>query len=118
LDNGAPAPFEIKLRGDIAVTASSNYNVGRSRWMPDGKAIAFVGLDDAGLTGVIVQDFVPGRDTTATRRKLAGFNPDYITETFAISPDGTRIVLSLLDLQSNIMMAEGIPGLTPARRKQ
>lgn len=118
MDNGAPAPFEIKLRGDIAVTASSNYNVGRSRWMPDGKAIAFVGLDDAGLTGVIVQDFVPGRDTTATRRKLAGFNPDYITETFAISPDGTHIVLSLLDLQSNIMMAEGIPGLTPARRKQ
>ena len=60
--------------------------LGRSRWMPDGKAIAFVGLDDAGLTGVFVQDFVPGRDTTATRRKLAGFDPDYITETFAISP--------------------------------
>jgi hypothetical protein len=70
------------------------------------------------LTGVFVQDFVPGRDTTATRRKLAGFDPDYITETFAISPDGTRIVLSLLDLQSNIMIAEGIPDLTPARRRK
>jgi len=118
LENGTLAPFEIMLRGDALRTISSSQGVGRPRWMPDGKAIAFVGFDHAGLTGVFVQDFVPGRDTTATRRKLAGFDPDYITETYAISPDGTRIVLSLLDLQSNIMMAEGVPGLTPARRKQ
>jgi len=118
LENGAPAPFEIRLSMKLPNTLSSQSGLGRCRWMPDGKAIAFTGLDDAGLSGVFVQDFVPGRDTTATRRKLAGFNPDYITETFAISPDGTRIVLSLLDLQSNIMMAEGIRGLTPARRKQ
>jgi len=50
--------------------------------------------------------------------KLAGFDPNYITDTFAISPDGTRIVLSLLDLQSNIMIAEGVPRLIPACRKK
>ena len=116
LEDGAPASFEIRLSMKYP-TLSSQTGHGRSRWMPDGK-IAFVGVDDAGLTGVFVQDFVPGRDTTATRRKLAGFDPDYITETFAISPDGTRIVLSLLDLQSNIMIAEGIPDLTPARRRK
>jgi len=65
--------------------------------------------------GVFVQDFIPGKDTTASRRKLAGFEADYITESFAISPDGTHIVLSLLQLESSIMIAEGVAGLVPAR---
>ena len=95
-------------------TPSSSVIVGRARWIPDGKAIAFVGVDDVGLTGVFVQDFIPGKDTTASRRKLAGFDADYITESFAIAPDGTHIVLSLLQLESNIMIAEGVAGPYPA----
>jgi WD40 repeat protein len=90
-DSTSISPFEIRLSTKLPNTTSSQTGFGRSRWMPDGKKIAFVGFDDAGLTGVFVQDFVPGQDTTATRRKLAGFDPDYITESFAISPDGTRI---------------------------
>ena len=35
----------------------------------------FVGQDESGATGIYAQDFVPGADTTGTRRRLAGFDP-------------------------------------------
>lgn len=55
----------------------------------------------------LAQDFRPGEDTTATRR------PPIVAEaeTYAISPDGTRAVLSLLDEASGLMSAEGVEGL-------
>jgi len=65
--DGATVPFEI--RDDV-----------RMRWMPDGRAVAFVGKDEKGLGGVFVQDFIPGQDTTRTRRKLAGFDPEMTAE--------------------------------------
>jgi hypothetical protein len=39
---------------------------------PSGKAIAFVGVDEEGRSDVFVQDFTPGRDSVATRRRIAG----------------------------------------------
>ena len=60
----------------------------RARWMPDEKAIAFVGMDEFGTAGVFVQDFVVGKDTRNSRKKLAGFDQDLFLETFGISSDG------------------------------
>ena len=85
---------------------------GRARWMPDGKAIAFVGQDESGASGIYVQDFVPGRDTAATRRKLAGFDPDVAAESFGLcarrlAPRRSPGWVQLFSL----MEGEGLPGL-------
>jgi Tol biopolymer transport system component len=108
LDTGETVPFEIKLP-----SATEFYYVirGRARWMPDGRAIAFVDLDESGRSGVFVQDFVPGRDTSRSRRRLAGFDPEAVTESFAISPDGRRITLSLKDRSSDMLLVENLAGV-------
>jgi serine/threonine protein kinase/Tol biopolymer transport system component len=112
ISDGTLVPFSIRLG---ATTRRVEQIAGRARWRPDGKAIAFVSVDVKGRSGVFVQDFVPGRDTASTRRQLAGFDPDWATETFAISPDGKRICLAEWEQVSSIMTAEGVPGVDRAR---
>ncbi len=75
----------------------------------------FTATDAHGRYGVAIQDFVPGKDTRATRRPLAGFDPDWITESLGLSPDGTRLVLSESERVFSVMVAEGAQGLTPRR---
>jgi len=109
--DGALVPFEIRIRG--------NQLVGRSRWLPDGKGIAFVGDGDGDVTGVYAQSFAPGEDTTATRRRMAGFDSEFPTESFGISPDGSRVAVAAWEQLLGIMSAEGIQGVSrsagPAR---
>ena len=83
--------------------------------MPDGSALAFVGVDENGRTGIYAQDFVPGENTARTRRKLAGFSPDFVTESFGISRDGSRVTLAVLELTSQVMLVDGLSGIRPPR---
>jgi hypothetical protein len=108
IDSGETVPFEIEVpyrqrAGDVYF--------GRSRWLPDGSALAYVGLDEEGLSGIYAQDFRPGEDTRATRRKLAGFSRDFITESFGISPDGRRMSISTLEGSYSLALAEEVPGI-------
>jgi hypothetical protein len=59
---------------------------------------------------------VPGKETSATRRRLAGFFPDVSSESFGFSPDGTEIVLSGVEEHSQVLLARGIPDLLPVVR--
>jgi len=102
--DGALVPFEIRIRG--------NQLVGRSRWLPGGKEIAFVGDGDGDVTGIFAQSFVPGEDTTATRRPIAGFDSEFPTESFGISPDGSRVAVAVWEQLLGIMSAEDIPGIS------
>ena len=77
--------------------------------MPDGSAIAYVGLDEQGRTGLWVQDFSAEHDTAATRRRLIGFDGSGVHESFGISPDGKRILLSTLEQVRAIYLVEGLP---------
>ena len=88
---------------------------GRARWTPDGNRILFTGQDQRGLDGIFIQDFVPGKDTASTRRPLAGFDPEWITESLGLSPDGRRLVLSEAERVFSLMVAEGVPGLARER---
>jgi Tol biopolymer transport system component len=89
---------------------------GRSRWTPDGRHVLFVAQDADGREGVFLQDFDPGRDTSATRRPLAGFDRDWVTESLGLSPDGKVLVLSEGERVFNVMETEAIPSLArPAR---
>ncbi len=110
---GARVPFGI----EIAVPAGKpRVALGRARWMPGGRAIAFIGQDEQGVTGIYVQDFVPGKDTQATRRKLGGFDSELTTESFGISPDGSRMVIASWEQLFSLMLAERIPGVTRPER--
>jgi len=104
---------EVTKFGDL--TLSSNYvssSDGRARWFSDGRSIAFAAAVD-GQNGVLAQDFIPGRDTTSTRRKLAGFDPEWQVETFDLSPDDQRIVLSRVRPGGTVMLVENVPHVTP-----
>ena len=103
-------PLEIR-RGFSATS------VGRSRWMPDGKSIVFVGQNDQGVYGLYIQSFDPGHVTTATRRPLGGFDPDLDNESFGISPDGSRITLAGWEQLNALVIAEHVPGVSPAARR-
>jgi Tol biopolymer transport system component len=85
--------------------------LGRMRWLPDGKTIAYLGQNAAGINGIYAQDFIPGRDTASTRRELGGFDPERATESFGIAPDGTITVAGWEQLFS-LFSIEGVPGLT------
>ena len=111
IGDGSAVPFEIQVP-----IARAALGVERLRWMPDGRAIAFIGQDENGVNGVFVQDFVPGKDTIRTRRPLGGFDPDMLTETFGISPDGSRMTISSLEQNFSVMMAERVPGISPPAR--
>ena len=110
-------PLEVVRIDDGAVVPFSIGNAFRPRWMPDGHAIAFVGLDENGGTGVFVQDFIPGQNTNLTRRALVGSDPETPTESFGISPDGSRITVGSQESRYSLMLAERVPGIAaPARR--
>ena len=109
--DGHVLPFSIDL-------ASLSMSGGRARWMPDGRQLAFVGATPNGSAwGVFVQEFsTQAADTSASRRQLAGFDPDRATDSFGISPDGARVILSEADYRDEIFVANGIPGVVRERR--
>ena len=109
-EDGSEAPFRIRLE---IRDRTPGLSIGRARWTPDGRAIAFVGQDAAGLHGVFLQDFAPGADTSATRRPLAGFVPDEIVESFGFSPDGRHVTVAVREQQSSLLLAEGVSGVAP-----
>jgi serine/threonine protein kinase len=109
LSDGARVPFEILLHTD-----ELTFGVGRVRWVPDGKRLAFLGLDERGVRGVYVQDFAPDRDTRSTRQRLVAFDTETRTESFCISPDGTQLVVTGTDQLRTIVRADGVPGIRRA----
>jgi Serine/threonine protein kinase len=114
LSDGVPAPFQTPLAVRFGFVSNS---LGRSRWMPDGKAIVFVGQDDSGAYGLYIQDFRAGEDTLATRRHLAGFDPGIALESFGISPDGRHLTAGCWEQSFSIMIADRVPGVVPPRRQ-
>jgi Tol biopolymer transport system component len=98
LDGSRVLPFVISMPSEG----------GRSRWLPDGAAIAFVAPASAGRLAVHVQPFSPNGDTTSARRLLPGQDLDRSVNSFALSSDGTRLCVALGDEQSHLMVAEGI----------
>ena len=105
--DGAPVAFQIL--SDIFP---------RSRWMPGGKAVAFLGQNEKGVRGIYAQDFAAGQDTANTRRPLGGFDAESTAESFGISPDGSRMVIASREQLSSLMMAERVPGVSPPRRRE
>ncbi len=84
---------------------------GRTRWMPDGRTLVLVAMDDSNRGVLSAQDFRPGEDTTASRRVLVSTDPNSDIESFGISPDGRRVAVSRIEETRSLKLAEGVPGL-------
>jgi Tol biopolymer transport system component len=104
IESGTQVPFEISVKAVKETPA----RLGRVRWMPNGKALAFIGQNEAGVNGVFVQDFIAGKDTTDSRRPLGPFDPENSAESFGISPDGQFITISTWEQSFNVMVTEGL----------
>jgi dipeptidyl aminopeptidase/acylaminoacyl peptidase len=89
----------------------------RPRWTSGGRALAFTGTDGRGGRTVFVQEFVPGQDTTATRRPLAAFESGAQIESFGIAADGRRAVVSVEERLDSLLLADGIAGIEPPARR-
>jgi Tol biopolymer transport system component len=111
--DGAKVPFVIRIDANAQF---GDANIGRHRWMPDGRAIAFFAGDGDGVAGIFAQDFAPGQDTTATRRRLAAFFRDARTESFGIVPDGSGVIISGVEASSDVLLARGLAGVAPPAR--
>jgi Tol biopolymer transport system component len=105
-----------RLLGAPIVLPGSIFN-GRPRWMPDGRRFLYTASDATGARGIYIQDFVPGQDTTATRRRLSEFVTETPPESFGVAPDGTRLIISTEDKLDSLMLAQGLSGIEPARSK-
>jgi len=108
IESGEVLPFTIDVPRPSDASAGG---LGRPRWLTGGSAIAFTGAAE-GQVGVLVQDFARDRDTTASRRKLAGFDPERDTETYDVSPDGSLVILSGFKPGGTVMLAEDVPFVT------
>jgi len=103
LDDGA-AVAELSVAG-------RRLNPGRSRWLPDGRTLVFYGDDESGRAALFQQPIVPGRDTRGERRRVAVSDAQRVIESFGVSPVDGRIVVSAGWADSDILLAEGIPGI-------
>ncbi len=106
-------PFQIEVKYTLD-ESSADINRGRARWNGD-DAIMFVGEGEGGAVGIYQVAFAPGRTDSGPWTLMVPSEPGRLTESFDISPDGRRIVVSFGTYERNIMIAEGVPGLHPAR---
>ena len=113
LATGKTVPFQARARNGFA----NNNQGGRERWMPEGRAIAYIDEDDNGAWGIFHQDFIPGKDTYSARRPIAGFDPGRTVETFGISPDGTQAALGELEVLSSLVLVKNVPGVKRPSQK-
>src|SRR5262249_53758755 len=104
LDDGKILPFEIR----VEITKPSPATLGRARWISGGRAIAFLGQDAQGRTGVYVQRFAPGEGTAASRAPLAGFGGGQVTESFDVAPGDDRVVLAEWEQRFAVVAATGL----------
>jgi len=107
LDDGRRV-FEVPLNPWIS---GGGIDQGRSRWLRDGSALAYIDQARDGSYGVYVQEFAPGADTYARRRRLGALEPDLAAESLGISPDGAFITVSYREQLFDLMLADGVPDI-------
>jgi Tol biopolymer transport system component len=94
----------------------SGIDQGRSRWRPDGRALAYIDQEKDGRYVVYEHPFTPGTDTHASRRRLAALEGDLSAESLGFSADGSSLTVSYREQLFDLMLAEDVPAIERARR--
>jgi Tol biopolymer transport system component len=103
ITSGEIVPFEIELP---LTQRNQDVVYGRARWTPDGGQIVYVGQGSDGTSGIYVQDFAPGQDTSDTRRVIAGFSNRYSSESLGVAPNGKSLVVSTIYNRQTLKLAD------------
>jgi hypothetical protein len=85
----------------------------RARFTRDGLSIVYLNR----FRGDVVSKPFPS-EPSAPVKILVPASPDYGTDTFSISPDGKRIVMSLTQLSRSLVIADGVPAISPPLRSR
>jgi Tol biopolymer transport system component len=113
---GKVMPFQVAVPWPAA--GAERLVLGRTRWLADGKAFAYLGVDDRKRSGIYVQDYDPDGNTEGTRRALAGFSDDFAVESFALTRDGRYVTMSTKTTEQSIQIAKGVPEVEPVAAKE
>ena len=89
----------------------------RARFAPDGHSIIFIRFTAQAANGEIVSQPFPSA-VGASVKVLVPASPDYAVETFQLSPDGTRAVVSYAEPIRSLVMADGVSGVEPPQRNR
>ena len=120
LADGGHEPFRVAIPfRNLPISgglSSIPIALGRARWRPDGRAIAYVGLDGEGGVGIFEQAFEPGRPASGTPRPLVRSEGELITESHGFAPDGSRLLVSFIERTPTLVVAERVPGVTARAR--
>jgi Tol biopolymer transport system component len=101
-----------------AWASNAGIDLGRCRWLPDSRSLAFILRERGRRFAVYAQDVVAGKDTLATRRTLASLEPDFEAESLGLSPDGASLTVSFREQLFDLMLADQVPGLENVRRNR
>jgi hypothetical protein len=88
---------------------------GRSRFTPDGGAVAYLHPREDGLAPLLRRPLSAWQGGAGRTDTLFAGSTETI-ESFGFSPDGRRAVVSIVDWLSSLTIAEGIQGIVPPRR--
>jgi TolB protein len=103
IDGGEP--FQLAtLPWGASSARSGNFSPGRARWSADGKAIVYLACDEEGTCGLQKQDFVFGKDTASTVRKVTEFDLYAPAESFSMSPDGKHFTVSASEESARLVV--------------
>jgi Tol biopolymer transport system component len=83
----------------------------RARFSGDGHSIVYI---RNGGRDVVRQDFLSGPNSPV--RVLVPASPDFITESFGMTRDGSSIVASYMQPSRSLILADGVPGITSGAR--
>ena len=85
--------------------------LGRSRWLPGSSTLVWLDYDSASAaTRLVAQEIVRGpRHALETPNARAG-HPRLDPESFAISPDGSRLLVSVDQSRSDLLLVDGSGG--------
>jgi serine/threonine protein kinase len=78
----------------------------RARFSGDGRSIVYI---QPGGRDIVRQDFLSGPG--ARVQVLLSASPDFITDSFHITPDGKSIVAAYAQTSRSLVLADGVPGI-------
>jgi hypothetical protein len=114
LGDGTLLPFQVALPSWVP---AGSIDLGRCRWLPGGRSLAFIGQEPDGSTVVYAEEFLPEGGSAPRRRRLLAREPDLAAESLGVSPDGAHLAVAYWDQVSNLMVAEAVPEIRRPERR-